>query len=461
MAVDIAHPVADAGDRTERGAAVRKKVPRRSFGHWEPAPDRADPVALLSSQEKNRLPDLIPERRRRMLESPFSFFRGAAIIQAADVGAMPNTGLVVQCCGDAHLSNFGGFQAPDRNMVFDINDFDETSHGPFEWDVMRLAASFEIAGRASGLTEAEREAVVAGTVQYYREAMAHFASMGNLELWYSRLDATEARDRWRAAIDKETLKRFRKNVEKAKGKDSLRALSKMTELYGDQHRLVSDPPRLVPVRDLPNANAVWASLDERFRGYVQRLEPARRTLLDRYHLVDAARNTVGVGSVGLRGWVLLLMGRDDNDPLFLQLKEAGQSVLEPYGGRSRFTSHGRRVVEGQRLLQASGDILLGWTRAPGSDGVERDHYVRQLWDGKMSANIEGMAVSTFGVYGQMCGWTLARGHARSGDRIAIAGYMGSGDVFDQSMAAYARRYADLNDLDHARAQDAWGPIAGA
>jgi uncharacterized protein (DUF2252 family) len=447
----------DVKERIEQGKAVRSRVPRQTFGEWEPAADRPDPLQLLVSQEAGRLQELIPLRRRRMLESPFTFFRGAAVVQAADLGAMPATMLHVQCCGDAHVGNFGGFEAPDRNMIFDINDFDETSRGPFEWDLMRLAASFEIAGRTSGGDASARGAVVAAAIGSYREAMARFAGDGNLDVWYARLDEAKLRELVEGEdVTPEDVKRFEKRVRKAREKNRYRALKKMTERDGDAYRLASEPPRLVPVRELPDADAVTASLEHRWADYLKRLDPALRTLLEGYHVVDAARNTVGVGSVGMRGWVLLLMGRDNDDPLFLQLKEAGESVLEPYAGKSAFASHAQRVVEGQRLLQTTGDILLGWTRSKGSDGVERDYYVRQLWDGKLKVPLEALPVVRLARIGKVAAWTLAKGHARSGDRVAISGYLGSGDEFDRSMAAYAARYADRNEADYAAAQEAWG-----
>jgi uncharacterized protein (DUF2252 family) len=449
--------VPDVKARTEEGEAARQRAPRHTFGEWEPAPDRADPVGLVASQEAGRLQELVPLRRQRMLESPFTFFRGAAIIQAADLGAMPNTGLIVQCCGDAHVGNFGGFEAPDRVMIFDINDFDETSRGPFEWDLMRLAASLEIAGRTSGGDGEARGAVVAAAITAYRAAMTEFAGNGNLDVWYARLDKARLEELVEGEdVTPKDVERFEKRVKKAREKNRHRALRTMTEPHGDSYRLRSEPPRLVPVRDLPDADAITESLQQRWADYLKRLDPALRRLLDAYHVVDIARNTVGVGSVGMRGWVLLLLGRDNDDPLFLQLKEAGESVLEPHAGKSEFASHAQRVVEGQRLLQTTGDILLGWTLSPGSDGVDRDYYVRQLWDGKLKVPLEALPLERLGRIGRICAWTLAKGHARSGDRVAIAGYLGPGDELDRSMAAYAARYADQNDADYAAAQEAWG-----
>jgi len=394
-----------------------------------------------------------------MLASPFAFYRGAAVVQAADLASGPSTGLLVQCCGDAHLANFGGYSAPNRALVFDVNDFDETNPGPFEWDVKRLAASFELAGRATHVDPDKRRAIVRRTVRAYREAMAQFAGMRNIDIWYSRLDVPGVIARWRKRVSKDEYRQFEHNVAKAERKNSLRAFAKLTERVGDDHRIVSDPPLLVPIRDLdaevdPDGALEW--LHHQFRIYRNSLQHDRRRLVDDYRVVDAARKVVGVGSVGTRCWVLLLMGRDDRDPLFLQVKEASASVLEPYTGGSGFASHGQRVVEGQRLLQAASDIMLGCARSPGIYGTERDYYARQLWDGKMSPNYESMSYEQLKVLGQLCGWTLARGHARSGDRIAIASYLGTGRVFDDAIADYAAAYADQNQHDFEAATAAWG-----
>jgi uncharacterized protein (DUF2252 family) len=385
-----------------------------------------------------------------MLASPFAFYRGAAIIMASDLAGEPHSPLRVQCCGDAHLANFGGFAAPDRTMVFDINDFDETTPGPFEWDVKRLATSFTLAARAAGADAKTQRAVARGSVRGYREAMAEFATMGNLAVWYSRLDATSVLERWRSQLTAADVARFERNVAKAEGKDSLKAQSKLTEYVDGEHRFVSDPPLLVPLRDLdpsqdPRQLLEWVM--ERFHTYRRSLQGDRRHLLESYRAVDVARKVVGVGSVGSRCFVLFLLGRTENDPLFLQIKESEASVLEAYAGKSGFANPGQRVVEGQRLLQAAGDTLLGWMHADGLDGVGRDFYVRQLWDWKLSPDFETMTPETLKVFGQMCGWTLARGHARSGDRVAISAYLGSSDTFDRSVAEFAARYADQNQAD--------------
>ena len=440
----------DPAQRAALGRAARAAVPRSAHAEWAAGTKRADPVALLRAQEATRVPELVPLRHERMLESPFTFYRGAAVIMAADLGTVPSSGLRVQACGDAHLANFGGFAAPDRSMVFDMNDFDETVPGPFEWDVKRLAASFEIAARTREFSSKTARAVVRRVARSYREAMAQFATMTNLDVWYSRLDAQGVLDRWRSHVSPDDVKRFERTAAKAQRKDSLKALSRLTQRVDGAYRIVSDPPTLVPVTDLagdtdPESFLAW--LHERYRVYRRSLQHDRRHLLEGYRLVDFARKVVGVGSVGTRCWIALLLGKDDADPLFLQVKEAEASVLEPYVGKSSFANHGQRVVEGQRLLQTAGDILLGWTRAEGIDGVERDFYVRQLWDWKASPPIEVMTPDILKIYAQLCGWTLARGHARSGDRIAIAAYLGTGVGFERAIADFAVAYADQNERD--------------
>lgn len=453
----VRHPTPST--RKAIGKAVRKQVPRSVHGKWTPGSARSDPVELLEEQERDRVPELIPTRHQRMLTSAFAFYRGAAVIQAADLASGPSTGLAVQCCGDAHLSNFGGYSAPDRALVFDINDFDETNPGPFEWDVKRLATSFELAGHAVGIDPETRRAIVRRTVRAYRDAMAEFATMRNIDIWYSRIDVSGVIERWRSRVTKKEFKRFKKNVAKAERKNSLKAFAKLTERVGDEYRIVHHPPLLVPIRELhdefdPETVLEW--LHQRFSVYLDSLQDDRRRLVDGYRLVDAARKVVSVGSVGTRSWVLLLTGRDGDDPLFLQVKEATASVLEQHTGTSGFANSGQRVVEGQRLLQASSDILLGWFSTSDIDGVERDYYIRQLWDGKMSANYESMSEAQFKVLGQLCGWTLAPGHARSGDPIAIASYMGTGRAFDNAIADHATAYADQNQLDFGAAKLAWG-----
>jgi uncharacterized protein (DUF2252 family) len=438
-------------DRAARGRAARAAVPRASHAGWDPAADRQSPVDVLKEQAKTRVPELIPIRHARMTASPFAFYRGAAAVMAADLATTPTSGLVVQCCGDAHLANFGGFAAPDRTLVFDINDFDETAPGPWEWDVKRLVASFEIAARAREFDKKLRRQIVEGTARAYRDAMRDYAGMGNLDLWYTRLDESDVYGRWRDAAPVSALKRFQKNVAKARGKDSLKAFAKLTEEVDGSPRIISDPPLIVRVDDLVSdveADKVFEVLRLWFRGYRQSLQPDRRTLVESFELVDVARKVVGVGSVGTRCWIAFLRGRDNGDPLFLQIKEAEASVLEPYVGKSAYQNHGRRVVEGQRITQASSDIFLGWDRAAGLTGEERDFYVRQLWDGKMSAQIELMEPEVLEIYGEICASTLARAHARSGDRIAISSYLGTGSAFDRAIASFAVAYADQNQRDY-------------
>jgi uncharacterized protein (DUF2252 family) len=445
----IAHH--DVATRTGSGRAARKETPRSSHAAWEPSADRADPVALLHAQEQSRVPDLVPIRHQRMLASPFAFYRGAAVIMAADLATLPNSGLRVQCCGDAHLANFGGFASPDRHLVFDINDFDETSHGPFEWDVKRLAASFEIAARAREFAAKDNRRVVLEAVRAYREAMAEFASKSNLDVWYARLDVEQLLSQFADQAKPKDVTRAQKLVAKATSRDNLRAFDKLTQVVDEQVKFASDPPLLVPARDLAgdiDEATLTEWVHERFRMYRHSLQADRRHLLEGYRIVDLARKVVGVGSVGTRCWVMLMLGKDDADPLLLQIKEAEQSVLEPYGGRSQYANHGQRVVEGQRLLQAASDIMLGWFQAHTFDDGDRDFYVRQLWDWKVSAAIETMTVDRMTLYARMCGWTLARAHARSGDRIAISSYLGANDVFDRAIADFATAYADQNERDY-------------
>ena len=451
-------------ERAARGKSVRAEVPRSSLAEWEPAPARRDPVEVLEDQAQTRVPELVPIRYGRMLVSPFTFYRGAAALMAADLADAPRTGLQVQLCGDAHLSNFGAFAAPDRRLIFGVNDFDETLPGPFEWDVKRLVASFAVAGRERGFRHKQRQRVNLAVASSYREALRDFARMRALDVWYARLDVDDIARRVAPQASAKQLKRFDRNVAKARTKDSLRAFDRLTRLVDGERRIVSDPPLIVPIEELasPNQRAVLhEAISGVIRSYRRTLTGDRRRLLERFHYVHAARKVVGVGSVGTRAWVVLMLGDDDGDPLFLQLKEAQDSVLEPYLGKSAHANHGQRVVEGQRLMQAASDIMLGWFRTDGLDGARRDFYIRQLWDGKGSALVEAMDPAAMAAYAGFCGWTLARAHARSGDAAAIAGYLGSGDGFDRAMASFAETYADQNDADYAalrRAADA-GKIA--
>jgi uncharacterized protein (DUF2252 family) len=442
-------PHLSLGERAARGKAERAEVPRSAHGEWSAPSARRDPVELLEEQAESRVPELVPIRYGRMLVSPFTFYRGAAYLMAADLAGSPRTGLRVQLCGDAHLSNFGGFAAPDRRLVFDVNDFDETLPGPFEWDLKRLAASFAVAGRDLGFPVKDRRGVNLAVTRAYRDAMRALASMKTFDLWYSRVDAEALLAQFQSAASAKRRKLMEKNLAKTRAKDSLRAFSKLTTIVDGEPRIISDPPLLVPIEDLSDGRDIEAFARSVNRGYRRTLQGDRRHLLERFRYVHAARKVVGVGSVGTRAWIMLMVGRDNDDPLFLQLKEAQPSVLEPFLGKSEYASHAQRVVEGQRLMQAASDIMLGWHGVAGLDGVERDFYFRQLWDEKGSAIIEGMKPRELAAYAEICGRTLARGHARSGDAVAISAYLGSNDAMDQALADFAELYADQNELDYA------------
>ena len=444
-------------EREAMGKAARARAKRSSQGEWRAPADRRSPVDLLLEQDSSRVPELVPIRHGRMLASPFSFYRGAAAVMAADLARTPRSGLEVQLCGDAHLSNFGVFQAPDRRLVFDCNDFDETHPGPFEWDVKRLAASVAIAGRDRGFKERKRRDALLATVGQYREAMRSFAAMRDLDVWYARIEMDELLERFGGTLRSGRREQVEKSLAKATHKDSLRAFSKLTHRVDGEPRIVSDPPLIVPIEQLAEEageRGVERELPGLVKAYRRTLQPDRRRLAEGYRYVDAARKVVGVGSVGTRAWIVLMLGKDSDDPLFLQAKEAQASVLEPYTGSSRFKHHGRRVVEGQRLMQASSDIFLGWVTAEGEDGRSYDLYVRQLWDGKGSAEVEGMAPRDLANYGRVCGWALARAHARSGDRVAIAAYLGGGTPFDEAIADFAQAYADQNERDYEAMREA-------
>jgi uncharacterized protein (DUF2252 family) len=440
-------------DRAATGKAARLKIPRDLHEGWNPPSDRPDPLVLLEAQAANRLPELVPIRYGRMLASPFAFYRGAAAIMASDLATLPNTGLYVQLCGDAHLANFGGFASPERDIVFDINDFDETLPGPWEWDIKRLAASVEIAGRERGFDTKTRRAIVLAAVGEYRRAMREFAGMRNLDVWYAFLDAAKVQSRWGAISRAKDVKKIEANFSQAHTRDNLRAFEKLTHRVGDQLRIVSHPPLIVPVEELLPETVDHLNIQKTFAEYIRvygkTLPDDRRHLLEQFRFIHLARKVVGVGSVGTRTWIALLLGKDDEDPLFLQIKEAQVSVLEPYAGKSKFADHGKRVVEGQRLMQAASDIFLGWERiSEGLDGQAHDFYVRQMWDWKISADVESMPPKEMTIYAEMCAWTLARAHARSGDRIAISAYLGKGDAFDQALADFSVAYADQNERDY-------------
>lgn len=430
------------------GKSARGSVPRSSQGTWDPA--SRDALAILTGQDENRVRELVPIRYGRMLASPFAFFRGGAAVMAADLARTPSSGFEVQLCGDAHLSNFGVFAAPDRRLVFDCNDFDETCRGPFEWDLKRLAASIAIAGRGRGFDREERRRAVSSGAASYRTAIRTFASMRNIDVWYARIDVESRLEELRQDVDPGQLRRVERNLAKARSKDSLRALRKLTREVDGELRIVSEPPLIMPLRELHDAPDAEALLQSVLGAYRESLGDDIVALVSSYRYVDAAHKVVGVGSVGTRAWIVLLLGRDGSDPLFLQAKEAQRSVLEPYVGASPYDHPGRRVVEGQRLMQAAGDVFLGWVTATGIDGRERHFYVRQLWDGKGSADVERMSPRELSIYASLCGEALARAHARSGDRFAIASYLGKGEVFDEAMAGFAEAYADQNEADFER-----------
>jgi uncharacterized protein (DUF2252 family) len=413
---------------------------------------------LLAEQAETRLPDLVPIRYGRMAASPFAYYRGAALPMAADLATMGHSGLMVQLCGDAHLSNFGGFASPERAMLFDINDFDETAAGPFEWDVKRLAASLEVAARGRGFDSVIARNVVLGGVRSYQQGIRTFSGYSNLAVWYSRLDLDEVIRRWGGGAGKKMVEQAQRNVAKAESKDQLKARAKLTRVVEGELRFVSDPPLVVPVQELygeVEGERLEEGIHEAIRNYRRSLPGDRRRLLESYRFVDLARKVVGVGSVGTRSWIALFVGRDNADTLILQVKEAEASVLERFVTKSSFNNHGQRVVEGQRLMQAASDIFLGWQRvAEGVDGRPHDYYVRQLWDWKLSANVETMTPDALGVYAQVCGWALALGHARSGDTVAIGSYLGGNDTFALALADFARAYADQNDRDHQALLDA-------
>ena len=439
-------------ERAARGKAQRAEVPLEAHAVMAATDLRADPVELLERQAASRVPDLVPIRYGRMLVSPFAFYRGAALVMAADLAGTPTSGLRAQLCGDAHLSNFGVFGSPERRLVFDLNDFDETAPGPFEWDVKRLAASFEVAGRENGFKGKERRAVVMAAASGYRLAMRDLATKSNLEVWYAHMDMDEEMAKLRTILQPSRMKQTEALLAKARTRDNMQALARLTTIVDGEPKIRSDPPLVVPVSELlPEEDVahLHAQLRLLLRSYRRTLQSDRKHLLEQYRLVDMARKVVGVGSVGTRAWIVLMVGVDDNDPIFLQAKEAQESVLEAYAGASGYTNHGQRVVAGQHLMQATSDIFLGWQRTKGIDDVDRDYYVRQLRDWKGSVPIEMMVPSGMGVYARLCGWTLARAHARSGDRVAIAAYLGGKDVFDAAIADFAVAYADQNERDYA------------
>jgi uncharacterized protein (DUF2252 family) len=445
-------------ERLARGKAARAEIPRSRHAEFDPPADRADPIDLLEAQAQTRVPELVPIRYGRMLVSPFAFYRGAANIMAHDLAGTARSGLQVQCCGDAHLSNFGVFASPERRLVFDINDFDETLPGPWEWDVKRLAASMLIAARDNGFAAKDQDRIVLETAAQYRDAMRDFAGMTNLAVWYARLEIETLLQERAAELKPRAVKRTEKGLAKARTRDSMSAFAKLTQHVNGSVEIVDQSPLIVPMRVLVPGDEQaqwWEWLHALIRLYRTSLEPDRRVLLEQFRLVDFARKVVGVGSVGTRAWIALFFGRDGSDPLFLQIKEAEASVLEEHLGKSQFRNHGQRVVNGQRLMQATSDIFLGWLHVKaGMDGVGRDFYARQLKDWKGSVEIDQMIPDGMVVYGRLCGWTLARAHARSGDRIAIASYLGGGNAFDRAILDFSKAYADQNERDYEALVDA-------
>ena len=444
-------------ERAARGKAARAEVPRSSHAGFTPSTHRPDPVALLEEQSTSRVPELVPIRYGRMLVSPFAFYRGAALIMAADLASTPSSGLRAQICGDAHLSNFGVFGSPERRMIFSVNDFDETLPGPWQWDVKRLAASLAVAGRDNGFTAAERRKFLLAGARAYRTGITRFAGMPNMAVWYAHLDIEVLLEQLRPQLEAKRVKTVESSLAKARTRDSVQAFAKFgTEVDGEP-RIVSDPPLIVPIEELlpdDDRREVMAEVAMLLRTYRKTLESDKRHLLEQFRFVHLARKVVGVGSVGTRAWIGLLLGRDGQDPLFLQMKEAQESVLARFAGRSKYANQGQRVVAGQRLMQTASDIFLGWQRVTGIDGEQRDFYIRQLRDWKGSAEIERMNPKGMAIYARMCAWTLARAHARSGDRVAIASYLGKSNVFDNAIADFAETYADQNERDYQALADA-------
>ncbi len=445
-------PRRPVADRVALGERARAEVPHASHAVSAPAANRPDPLELLERQAATRVPELVPIRYGRMLVSPFTFYRGAALIMASDLASTPRSGLTVQCCGDAHLSNFGVFASPERQLVFDLNDFDETLPGPWEWDVKRLAVSMLIAAINNGYPVKKQERIVLATVESYRTSMESFAAMKHLELWYAHLDIQSALKEFGSQLKPKMAKRTGKALAKARTRDSMSAFSKLTEKVNGHVRIVDQPPLILSIEGVATGrerDEILSGLRELVVRYRETLEFDRGVLLDQFELADFARKVVGVGSVGTRAWIALMLGRDSGDPLFLQMKEAEASVLEEFLGPSQFSNHGQRVVVGQRLMQAASDIFLGWLHVDSPlDRKERDFYGRQLKDWKGSAEVEQMVPKGMALYGQLCGWTLARAHARSGDRIAIAAYLGEGDSFDRAILEFSKAYAEQNERDY-------------
>jgi uncharacterized protein (DUF2252 family) len=447
-------------DQEALGQDARGRAPLESHAEFTPGKSR-DPVGLLLEQAKSRVPELVPIRHGRMLVSPFTYYRGAALPMAADLAATPTSGLRVQLCGDAHLSNFGAFASPSRRLVFDVNDFDETLPGPFEWDVKRLAASLAVAGRDNGFSAKDRRKIVLASAEAYRTAMQAFATQPFMDVWYAHFDVDDGIRQYKAQSKKKIkakrVKATEKMVAKAHSADSMKAQRKLTTDVDGKRRIISDPPLIEPVEEVfpeVQADQVYKLIREVFGKYQRTLQSDRKHLVEYFTLTQLARKVVGVGSVGTRAWIVLMEGGDGTEPLMLQAKEAQRSVLAAYCGSSQYGNQGERVVAGQHLMQAESDIFLGWTRVTAPEGVQRDFYIRQLKDWKLSAPIEQMVPAGMEIYARMCGWTLARAHARSGDRVALAAYLGDSAMFDHAIAAFAETYADQNEADHAALQAA-------
>ncbi len=451
-------PHLSVAERVALGKAARTEVPRASHAAYSPSPDRADPLDVLKQQATTRVPELVPIRHGRMLASPFTFYRGGAMIMAGDLAATPRSGIKVQCCGDAHLSNFGVFASPERRLVFDLNDFDETLPGPWEWDVKRLAASMLIAAINNDFAVKDQERIVLETVKSYRSSMAKFAGMNHLDVYYAHVDIESTLAALGSQLQPRIAKRTQKAIAKARTRDSMSAFAKLTETVDGRVRFIDQTPLIVPIDQLASGferDQIYEQLHQVLREYRSTLRVDRRMVLEQFELVDVARKVVGVGSVGTRAFIALMLGRDGEDPLILQIKEAEPSVLEEFIGASEFSNHGERVVTGQRLIQAESDIFLGWVHVDSQlDGQSRDFYGRQLKDWKGSAEIEQMIPKGMALYGALCGSTLARAHARSGDRIAIAAYLGSGSSFDRAILEFSNAYAEQNALDFKNLTDA-------
>lgn len=440
--------------RRERGRAARSACPRSAHGSWTVREGREEVIALLEEQSRTRVQELIGLRYARMGVSPFAFYRGSALIMAHDLADTPYTGIEVQCVGDAHIANFGIFSSPTRHLVFDINDFDETAPGPWEWDIKRLVASVEICGRDRGFKASARERAVRACAKAYRKNMNRFAQMRELDIWYAHLDVEQTIEGFEDELGGKQSKTLRRAVEKARTKDNVRAADKLAYRDTDgSTRFRCEPPELVPLRELGSFEGIEADelgrrIGALYAGYIDNLSYDKRCLVNRYHPDDIARKVVGVGSVGTRAWVVLMHGKDEDDPLVLQMKEANASVVECFYQPAPFATHGERVVQGQRLIQSTSDILLGWTSIELPGGGARDYYVRQLWNGKGSIDLENVGEEGLASTARLCAWALAHAHARTGDGVAIAAYLGESDAFDDALWEFSQAYADQNEADY-------------